>query len=114
MNYKKLEAKILQTGENFILFDGKNFQNFNRLHKLLGEDYVNVNDDLMDGITDAGGREWTHTVYKNGNVLTIMFKFTPAITQELMDTISSYMDDDFREQVHAELAPCEPEEFLRR
>lgn len=50
MNYKKLEAKILQTGETFILFDGKNFQNFNRLHKLLGGDYVNVNDDLMNGI----------------------------------------------------------------
>ena len=36
------------------------------------------------------------------------------LTQELMDTIASYMDDDKREQVHAELAPCEPEEFLKR
>ena len=36
------------------------------------------------------------------------------LTQELMDTISSYMDDDKRERVHFELAPCEPEEFLRR
>ena len=35
------------------------------------------------------------------------------LTQELMDTIASYMDDDKREQVHAELAPCEPEVFLR-
>lgn len=43
-----------------------------------------------------------------------MFKFTHAITQELMDTIATYMDDEIREQVHAELAPCEPEEFLRR
>ena len=36
------------------------------------------------------------------------------LSQELMDTIASYMDDDKREQVHAELAPCEPEEFLKR
>ena len=36
------------------------------------------------------------------------------LTQELMDTIASYMDDDKREYVHFELASCEPEEFLRR
>lgn len=46
--------------------------------------------------------------------IAIMFKFTHAITQELMDTIATYMDDEIREQVHAEIAPCEPEEFLRR
>ena len=37
-----------------------------------------------------------------------------CISQKLMDTISSYMDDDKREDVHAELAPCTPEEFLVR
>ena len=31
-----------------------------------------------------------------------------------MDTIASYMDDEKREDVHLELAPCEPEEFLKR
>lgn len=36
------------------------------------------------------------------------------LTQELMDTIASYMDDEKREQVHFELAPCDPEEFLKR
>ena len=36
------------------------------------------------------------------------------LTQELMDTIASYMDDDKREQVHFELAPCKPEKFLKR
>ena len=36
------------------------------------------------------------------------------INQKLMDTIASYMDDEIREQVHFELAPCEPEEFLTR
>lgn len=28
--------------------------------------------------------------------------------------IALYMDDDLREQVHAELAPCSPKEFLAR
>lgn len=36
------------------------------------------------------------------------------INQELMDVIASYMDDDIRETVHYELAPCTPEEFLIR
>lgn len=34
--------------------------------------------------------------------------------QELLDAIAVYMDNDIREQVHAELAPCAPEEFLAR
>ena len=36
------------------------------------------------------------------------------LDQELLDTIATYMDDDKREKVHFELAPCEPEEFLKR
>lgn len=36
------------------------------------------------------------------------------LDQELLDTIGTYMDDDKREQVHFELAPCEPEKFLKR
>lgn len=37
-----------------------------------------------------------------------------VLEQDLMDIIASYMDDDMREQVHAELAPCTPEKFLKR
>lgn len=33
---------------------------------------------------------------------------------DLMDVIASYMDDDAREQVHFELAPCSNSEFLER
>lgn len=33
---------------------------------------------------------------------------------DLMDDIASYMDDDTREQVHFELAPCSNSEFLER
>lgn len=36
------------------------------------------------------------------------------ITQKDMDIIANYMNDEIREQVHRELAPCEPEEFLTR
>lgn len=36
------------------------------------------------------------------------------ISNELMDTIGSYMDDEKREEVYAELAPCMPEEFIER
>lgn len=34
------------------------------------------------------------------------------ISQNLMDAIAVYMDDDIREKLHAELAPCSPEKFL--
>ena len=36
------------------------------------------------------------------------------IEQKTMDAIAAYMDDDKREQVRFELAPCDPEEFLKR
>lgn len=36
------------------------------------------------------------------------------INQNIMDAIAVYMDDEKREQVHYELAPCAPEEFLKR
>jgi len=32
----------------------------------------------------------------------------------VMFDIASYMDDDIREQVHAELAPCTNDEFITR
>lgn len=36
------------------------------------------------------------------------------LTYELLDIIATYMNDEIRESVHIELAPCTPEEFLRR
>ena len=35
------------------------------------------------------------------------------LTQEELDIISCYMDDDIREDVTFKLAPCTPEAFLR-
>lgn len=37
-----------------------------------------------------------------------------ALQEHDMDTIAHYMDDDVREAVHREIAPCTPIEFLRR
>ena len=36
------------------------------------------------------------------------------LSNDLMAIIGSYMNDEKREDVHAELAPCTPEEFLTR
>lgn len=36
------------------------------------------------------------------------------LNQKLMDDIAVYMDDEKREKVHDELAPCAPDKFLGR
>ena len=36
------------------------------------------------------------------------------VNQVSLDEIAGYMNDEIREQVHAELAPCTQEEFLTR
>lgn len=35
-----------------------------------------------------------------------------TLTQEKLDDIALYMDDDIREELHGKLAPCTPETFL--
>jgi hypothetical protein len=35
------------------------------------------------------------------------------LTQEELDVIATYMDDDVREDIAFDLAPCTPEEFLK-
>lgn len=48
-----------------------------------------------------------------GNTLEITYTETP-ISESKMDAIAIYMDDDIRERVHFELAPCAAAEFLKR
>lgn len=48
---------------------------------------------------------------KETNTMTI---FNRKITDEDMFNIASYMDDEIREHLHFELAPCSNEEFLKR
>lgn len=64
-------------------------------------DFVATEDGLQLYTADGCGYYWERKVMS-------------MISQERMDTIGTYMDDDIREQVHYELAPCTPEEFLIR
>lgn len=35
------------------------------------------------------------------------------LTQELLDDIAVYMNDEIREKLHCSVAPCKPEDFLK-
>ncbi len=37
-----------------------------------------------------------------------------ALQQDLMNLISTYMNDEIRERMHSELSPCTPVVFLKR
>ena len=51
---------------------------------------------------------------KEEDMTIIEYYCTNGITQEQLDSLVTLMDEDLREQVHEELAPCEPMEFLER
>lgn len=36
-----------------------------------------------------------------------------TLTQEDLDVIATYMNDDIRENLHFDMAPCTPEAFLK-
>lgn len=36
------------------------------------------------------------------------------LKQDFMDLIAIYMDDEIREKLHFEMAPCKPLDFLKR
>lgn len=35
------------------------------------------------------------------------------LSEQILNDIATYMDDDIREELHFRLAPCEPELFLK-
>jgi len=84
--FSKLTAEVRDGAGNvidsFVLYDGKKFDNFNRLHELVGRDYDDLNDDLMDGPSpDTWGMEDPmHPVYRKYEagevVLEIMFEYS--------------------------------------
>lgn len=71
--------------------------------------------------TDEGKRYFIRGVYEYDN---LTFKeleqffideyYDYHISKEEMDALVSYMNNDIREKVHMELAPCTNEEFLVR
>lgn len=50
---------------------------------------------------------------KGGNAM-LRYGRNFEMSNELMNTIATYMLDEEREQAHSELAPCTHEEFLKR
>ena len=99
-NFKRLTATVEQTAETFVLFDGEEFKNFDRLHELVGNDYDGLNDDLMDGITELTGTSWKYNKYENAEaVLTIRFDFEPtkcySVKPEFMDYWGSECTEDY-------------------
>nr|DAK18682.1 MAG TPA: hypothetical protein [Caudoviricetes sp.] len=62
MEVNRIDAKINSTGEVFNLYNNGKFQNFERIHAIFGEDYDDVNDNLLDGPA-VNGWEYTERVY---------------------------------------------------
>ena len=64
--------------------------------------YIAHEDEVNKWVAEMAGKDSTMKVYGR------------PLTQKDLDIMATYMDDEIREAVHAELAPCKPEEFLRR
>jgi hypothetical protein len=78
MNFIKLTMTEKSTGKQTVLFDGETFTNFDYLKKLVGKDYINLNDDLMDGICESNNFEKvrTHNIYEMGEIVeTLIFEY---------------------------------------
>lgn len=73
MDFKKLTAE--HNGQVVVLYEDGEFKNFDWLHKIVGEGYDGLNDDLMEGIS-GNGEEYTHFIWKNGEAVdSILFRF---------------------------------------
>jgi hypothetical protein len=95
IEYKELTMQI-DNGSEIVLYDGKEFQNFEKLQKVCGckqiewmgktcyddnQVYTNINDDVMDGITEnnpAGrwnddGSFWSWGIFINDAYVTFRY-----------------------------------------
>lgn len=80
MTFKRLTMVEKSTGKETVLFDGESFQNFDYLKKIVGNDFVNLNDDLMDGISESNGysTERSFDIYDCGKIVdTLLFLYEP-------------------------------------
>ena len=55
LSFKKLSMKQESTGKIVALYENGEFKNFDLLHQIVGNEYDNLNDDLMDGICESNG-----------------------------------------------------------
>lgn len=66
------------------------------------------------------GKEWLilkdamYRVYGKTKEELLMIKVRELLSKFDMDALVNYMDDDIRERVHIDLAPCENAKFLAR
>ena len=77
--------------------------------------------DIYEKSTEEGKRyyirgsvEYDDMTFKELEQYFIDIYYETHITKQEMDALVSYMDDDVREKVHFELAPCTNEAFLIR
>lgn len=85
MNFNKLTATIENTGEMFVLYNGEEFQNFDKLLKLVGNDYDELHAELMEGITELNGISWNYKKDRDTEeVLTIKFDYEPTEKIKIM------------------------------
>lgn len=57
--------------------------------------------------------DWDELTYADPNVIAIKGGDKITLTMSLLDNIATYMDDEKREEIHNEFAPCEPIVFLK-
>lgn len=76
VDFKKLTAE--HNGQVVVLYEDGEFKNFDWLHKIVGEGYDGLNDDLMEGIS-GNGEEYTYFIRKDGEAVdSILFHFDPV------------------------------------
>lgn len=78
------------------------------------EDYDNLETDGTDiWVNENGGQRKLATISSIEEVREMnMTVYGRAITDRDMEAIASYMDDDIREDLHCDLAPCTHDEFI--
>lgn len=87
-----------------------------RAAQLIG--YLDPDNDLPEDLTPEAFMEAWNEIVPHGQISIdngrSFVSPADAIAQMSWDVIVNAMDDDTRETVHAELAPCTDEEFLTR
>ena len=88
LSFKKLSMKQESTGKIVVLYENGEFKNFDLLHQIVGNEYDNLNDDLMDGICESNG--WSCNRYlpiydENGDWSDALhFRYEPTeVTREI-------------------------------
>lgn len=78
-------------------------------------DFYIVKDNNEENVIKHSSFFWWNTMeYGKWGRKMLRYGRNFEISNELMNTIATYMLDEEREQVHSELAPCTHDEFLKR